>query len=107
MGDLKVAADMDSGNSRGELVLPASYLGKVPLEGEPREVASARTTFNEVKIQQARLKGEVRIGAQSVESPLMDFVEIFPVASLGDAFLRRFVVTIDQKSHRIRFRQAG
>jgi hypothetical protein len=107
VGDLEVAADVDSGNSRGELVLPASYLGQVPLEGEPREVGSARTTFNEVKIKQARLKGSVRIGAQSVERPLVDFVDIFPVASLGDAFLRRFAVTIDQKNHRIRFRPAG
>lgn len=107
VGDLEVAADVDSGNSRGELVLPASYLDKVPLEGEPKEVGSAHTTFNEVKIRQARLKGSVRIGAQSVEGPLVDFVEFFPVASLGDAFLRRFAVTIDQKSHRIRFRRAG
>jgi hypothetical protein len=107
VGDLEVAADVDSGNSRGELVLPASYLGKVPLEGEPKVVGHGRTNFNEIEIQQARLKGAVRIGAHSVERPLVDFVGIFPVASLGDAFLRRFAVTIDQKGHRVRFRQAG
>jgi hypothetical protein len=102
---LAVAADVDSGNSRSELVLPGSYLGKVPLEGEPKVVESARTSFNEIEIKQARLKGAVRIGVHSVERPLVDFIEIFPVASLGDAFLRRFAVTIDPKSHRIRFRR--
>jgi predicted aspartyl protease len=107
VGDLEVAADVDSGNQRGEVVLPASYLGKVPLEGEPKGVGHARTTFNEIEIKQARLKGAARIGAHSVEGPLVDFVEIFPVANVGHAFLRRFAVTIDQKNHRIRFRRAS
>jgi len=103
---VEVAADLDSGNMRGELVLPASYIGKVPLEGEPKVVGHGRTAFNEIEIKQARLKGGVRIGGHSVEAPLVDFVDIFPVANVGHAFLRHFVVTIDQKNHRIRFRTA-
>ncbi len=104
VGDLEVSADVDSGNSRGELVLPGSYIGKVPLEKEPVVVGRGRTVSNEFEIKQAPLKGAVRIGAQSVERPLVDFVEIFPVANIGHAFLRRFAVTIDQKNHRIRFK---
>ncbi|HEX9941357.1 MAG TPA: retropepsin-like aspartic protease [Thermoanaerobaculia bacterium] len=104
VGDLEVTADVDSGNIRGELVLPASYLGRVRLEGEPKVVGRGRTGFNEFEIKQAPLKGAVRIGSQSVERPLVDFVEIFPHANIGHAFLRRFAVTIDQKNHRIRFR---
>lgn len=104
VGDLEVEADVDSGNMRGELVLPASYIGKVPLEKEPVVVGHGRTGFNEFEIKQAPLKGAVRVGSQSVERPLVDFVEIFPVANVGHAFLRRFAVTIDPKNHRIRFR---
>jgi Aspartyl protease len=103
VGDLEVSADVDSGNSRGELVLPGSYIGKVPLEKEPVVVGRGRTASNEFEIKQAPLKGAVRIGSQTVERPLVDFVEIFPVANIGHAFLRRFAVTIDQKNHRIRF----
>jgi hypothetical protein len=104
VGDLEVSADVDSGNSRGELVLPGSYIGKVPLEKEPVVVGRGRTVSNEFEIKQAPLKGAVRLGSQSIERPLVDFVEIFPVANIGHAFLRRFAVTIDQKNHRIRFR---
>jgi hypothetical protein len=105
VGDLEVAADVDSGNMRGELVLPASYIPKVALEKEPVVAGRGRTGFNEFEIKQAPLKGSVRIGAQSVERPLVDFVEIFPHANVGHAFLKRFAVTIDQKNHRIRFRR--
>jgi hypothetical protein len=104
IGDLELAADVDSGNQRGELVLPASYIGKVPLEKDPVVIGRGRTGSNEFEIKQAPLKGAVRIGGQTVERPLVDFVEGFPTANLGHAFLRRFAVTIDQKNHRIRFR---
>lgn len=103
VGDLEVTADVDSGNMRGELVLPASYIGKVPLEKDPVVVGRGRTASNEFEVRQATLKGAVRIGSQSVERPLVDFVEIFPYANVGHAFLRRFAVTIDQKNHRMRF----
>ncbi|HKI02882.1 MAG TPA: retropepsin-like aspartic protease [Thermoanaerobaculia bacterium] len=104
VGDLELDADVDSGNQRGELVLPASYLGKVPLAKDPVVVGRGRTVSNEFEIKQAPLKGAVRLGGQAVEGPLVDFVEGFPHANLGHAFLRRFAVTIDQKNHRIRFR---
>lgn len=35
----------------------------------------------------------------------LDFVEIFPVANIGNVLLRRFTVTLDGKNHRIRFRR--
>ena len=104
IGDLDVDADVDSGNQKGELVLPASYIGKVSLEKEPVVIGRGRTSFNEFEIKQAPLKGAVRIGGQTVERPLVDFVEGFPQGNLGHVFLRRFAVTIDQKNHRIRFR---
>lgn len=104
VGDLEVDADVDSGNVNGELVLPASYIGKVALESEPKVVGKARTGFNELDVKQAPLKGSARVGAQVVERPLVDFVEIFPHGNIGHAFLSRFAVTLDQKNHRIRFK---
>ncbi|MFL6195531.1 MAG: retropepsin-like aspartic protease [Thermoanaerobaculia bacterium] len=104
IGGLELDTDVDSGNMRGEVTLPASYIGKVPLEKEPVVVGHGRTGFNEFEIKQAPLKGAVQIGSRIVENPRVDFVEIFPVANVGHAFLRRFVVTIDQKNLRMRFR---
>ncbi|HEX6898903.1 MAG TPA: retropepsin-like aspartic protease [Thermoanaerobaculia bacterium] len=104
VGDLEVDADVDSGNMNGELVLPASYIGKVALESEPKVVGKARTGFNEFDVKQAPLKGSARVGAQVVERPLVDFVEIFPHGNIGHAFLSRFAVTLDQKNRRIRFK---
>ena len=104
IGELEIPADVDSGNMQGELVLPASYLGKVPLESEPGVVGRGRTASNEFEIKQAPLKGGVQLGAATVDRPRVDFVEVFPHANIGQAFLRRFAVTIDQKNHRIRFK---
>jgi hypothetical protein len=102
IGTLEVDADVDSGNLRGELVLPDSFIGKVALEGEPRVVGTARTGFNEFEIRQARLAGDVHLGTVRLERPLVDFVAIFPHGNLGHAFLGHFVVTIDQKNKRLR-----
>lgn len=103
VGDQDVAVDVDSGNQKGELVLPASYIGKVPLAKEPAVVGRGRTGYNEFEIKQAPLKGALQVGGQSVEQPLVDFVEGFPNGNFGHRFLQRFAVTIDQKNHRIRF----
>ncbi|HEX3553398.1 MAG TPA: retropepsin-like aspartic protease [Thermoanaerobaculia bacterium] len=104
IGDVDLPADVDSGNMKGEIVLPASYLGKVPLEKDPVVVGHGRTGFNSFEIKQAPLKGAVRIGGQTVEHPVIDFVEALPHANLGGAFLRRFAVSIDGRNRRIRFR---
>jgi Aspartyl protease len=107
IGDVELRADVDSGNMKGEVVLPASYIGKVPLEKAPEVVGHGRTSFNEFEIKQAPLKGALHIAGQTVENVRVDFVEIFPQGNLGAAFLRRFVVTIDGKNHRLRLRGAG
>lgn len=107
IGDLEIPADVDCGNVQGEIVLPARYIDKVPLQREPVVVGRARTGFNEFEIKQAPLKGSVRIGRHEIENPKVDFVEIFPHANIGNRLLRRFVVTIDGKNQRIRFRLPG
>lgn len=104
IGDLEIPADVDSGNVNGEIVLPGSYISKVPLESEPKVVGRGRTGFNEFEIKQAPLKGAVQVGSVTIDRPRVDFIEIFPHANVGQAFLRRFAVTIDQKNHRIRFK---
>jgi aspartyl protease len=104
IGELEIPADVDSGNVNGELVLPSSYLDKVPLESEPKVVGRGRTGYNEFEIKRAPLKGSVQVGSLTIDRPHVDFIEIFPHANVGQVFLRRFAVTIDQKNHRIRFK---
>jgi hypothetical protein len=103
VGGQEVDLDVDSGNKNGELVLPASYIGKVPLEKEPAVVGRGRTGYNEFEIKRAPLKGALQIGGQAVEQTQIDFIEGFPHGNLGQKFLRRFAVSIDQKNQRIRF----
>ncbi len=106
IGDVELRAEVDSGNMKGEVVLPASNIGKVPLEKDPEVVGHGRTGFNEFEIKQAPLRGALHIAGQTVEHIRIDFVDIFPQANLGAAFLRRFVVTIDGKNHRLRLLRA-
>jgi hypothetical protein len=101
-----VPTDVDSGNLRGEFVLPASWIGKVALEGEPKEVGTRQTGFNKFEVKQATLKEPVKIGDLTLEHVTADFIDGFPHASFGQRFLSRLAVTIDQKNHRIRFQLA-
>jgi len=103
VGDLAVTTDVDSGNLHGGFVLPASYLGKVALEGEPKVVGRRRTGFNELEVKQATLKDPLQIGGLVLQHVTADFIDGLPHASFGQQLLARFAVTIDQKNRRIRF----
>jgi len=45
----------------------------------------------------------VRLDAHAIDHPPIEFAGIFPRANLGGQFLRHFVVTFDQRNHRVRF----
>ncbi|MGH9369032.1 MAG: retropepsin-like aspartic protease [Thermoanaerobaculia bacterium] len=101
VGSIALAADLDSGSPRG-LSLPSAYMDELPLEGKPVEVGRARTVNSEFVVYGATLKGAVKIGGHSVESPALHF-NALPAANLGNEVLGRFTITIDQTNRRIRF----
>lgn len=106
IGEVEMDAHIDSGNTRSEIVVPASLVGRLKLSAEPVMIGKARTRFNEIEIRQAPLAGALVLGSYELRDPRIDIVDLFPHGNLGHQFLQRFAVTIDAKSRRIRFEPA-
>lgn len=107
VGDVEVDAHVDSGNTRSEIVVPASLASRLKLAAEPVSIGTARTAFNEIEVRQAPLAGTLVLGSYALPDPRIDIVDLFPHANLGHKFLQRFAVTLDGKNRRIRFEPAS
>jgi len=104
VGPLELEADLDSG-SPAAVSLPNEYMDRLPLEGKPVEIGRARTVTSEFVVHGATLKGAVQIGGHRLENPRLRFNQL-PAANVGSELLRRFAITIDQKSRRIRLAES-
>ncbi|HEX7181338.1 MAG TPA: retropepsin-like aspartic protease [Thermoanaerobaculia bacterium] len=107
VGEVEVDAHIDSGNTRSEIVVPASLAGQLKLAAEPVSIGTARTGFNQFEVRQAPLAGTLVLGSYELPNPKIDIVDLFPHANLGHKFLQRFAVTLDGKGRRIRFEPAS
>jgi hypothetical protein len=105
VGSLELDADLDTG-SPGTVSLPDKYMDQLPLEGKPVEVGHARTVSAEFVVYGATLKGTLRIAGHRLENPSLRFNPL-PNANIGNEVLQRFVLTIDQKTHRIQLREGS
>lgn len=101
VGSIELVADLDSGSPAG-LSLPEKYMDSLPLEGKPVEVGHAKTVTADFVVYGATLKGAVLIAGYRLENPTLRF-NALPVANIGSDLLKRYTVTIDQKSGRIEF----
>ena len=78
----------------------------------PAVVGRARgPTIGDVPLQRARLAGEAKIGAYTLQQPLVDLFPFPPPLPrdsyiLGLEILRNFTVSLDQRKSRIRFTRA-
>ncbi len=104
LASVEIEADLDSGSPSG-ISLPNRYKEELPLESPAVELGCARTVSAEFAVYGATLKGAAQIVGYRVENPALRFNQL-PVANLGNDLLRRFVLTIDQKSRRVRFAPA-
>ncbi len=101
-----VSVLLDTG-ARRLLMLPERMIARLPLRATPTPAGDALgPQAGRVALKEARLAGELRVGAIHIADPLLTFHER-PRAFLGGAFLERFAVTLDQKSHRVRFGEVG
>ncbi len=85
---------------------------KLPLKGKPRVVGMARTPQGEAEVRSAVLDGVLKLGKHKWAKPRIDFADLGPmldydVGNIGSRLLKDFAVTVDQKNHRVRFRQGG
>jgi len=103
---VEVPAHIDVG-AMGGISLPESFAAKLPLSEPPHVVGRARTVSNEFEIKAAKLDGDVALGGVTFQKPMVEFQPIFPMGNVGARVLRDFVLTFDQKNHRLRMARSA
>ena len=97
---VEAQAHLDSGAASG-LMLPESYIKKLPLAGEPVAAGKMRTVDSERTVVAASLNGSVTMGRHVIEKPEIRFIDS-PMGNIGYRILRQFAITIDSKNQRVK-----
>lgn len=100
IGGTKISALIDTGSDRS-FDLPTSILRKLPLATYPHPVGKGLVRGREVGIGEVELDVPVRIGRHTIRRPLVTFSESFDTPIIGAVFLHGYVLTFDQKNHRV------
>jgi hypothetical protein len=104
IGGTTVHADLDTGNVLGNAIHVApSIVASLTLAGPARSAGAAHTVTNTAETQQATLSGRLSIGQYQFENPDLIIDPLTRTANIGDAVLKDFIVTFDQRNHRVRF----
>jgi len=96
----RVKAILDTG-SMGGILLPQSTVTGLPLGGEPKVVGKGKTVSGEFVIQQAPLRGTMRLGSHRFTDPVIEFADIFESAVVGNKIFGQFRLTFDQANRRV------
>ena len=101
IGKLKVKAEIDTGNIRA-LDLPSSLVRNLAFASYPRLVGKGSGVSGEFELKEVQLQDTLRIGVYSFPEPLVTFTDFYEEVNIGSSLLRKFVITLDQKNHRLR-----
>jgi hypothetical protein len=96
---------LDSGNIRA-IDLPASLVTRLPLASYPILVGKGGSVSGEFELKQVRLQDTLTIGGYQFPQPTITFTDVYDEINIGSSLLREFVITFDQKNHRVRFVKA-
>jgi hypothetical protein len=102
VGNLKVRADIDSGNMMGGFIVSTSLAEKLNFASPPVTVGTARTISNEVEIKEVRLRDTIQLGRFEFPQPTVAYPSIVENANIGSRILREFALTFDQKNKRVK-----
>lgn len=102
VNDAKLKAHIDSGNTVGEFMLPASLAEKLNFVSPPVTVGKARTVSSEIEIKQGQMKGSIRLGRFEFTEPTINYPAVSQDANIGSKALENFALTFDQKNHRVK-----
>ncbi len=102
VGEAKVKAHIDSGNTIGTFVLPAELAEKLSFSSQPVTMGKARTVSSEIEIKEARLKGVIRLGRFEFPEPTITYPAVSQDANIGSKALQDFALTFDQKNLRVK-----
>jgi Aspartyl protease len=105
VGDKKIKAHLDSGNTIGAFVFPTAFVEKSSLAGEPRVVGHARSASGEMEIKQAQLKDVVKLGRHEFPDATVTYPALGDIGNVGVKILGQFVITFDQKNERVRLKR--
>lgn len=101
VGTQEIPADIDTG-SMGGIALPKSLVDKLTIDGELTKIGEARTVSGSFAIFSATLRENVTIGNIILQSPFVETADRFTHAIVGGRFLKDYVLTIDQRSQRLK-----
>jgi len=95
---LRLTAELDSGNDSA-LLLPTSYISKLPLEAPPVVIGEATSVAGKQPLYRARLKGSIHIASVTLENPNILFIA-GGIPNIGLPILRQLSVVFDPSEGR-------
>ena len=95
VGNVKINAHLDSGNSIGAFVLPTAFVEKLTKASEPVVVGRARSASGEMEIKQVRIKEVVRLGRHEFPDATVIYPALSEIGNVGAKTLSQFAVTFD------------
>ena len=102
VGDKKIKAHLDTGNTIGGFVFPTAFAEKLAFAGEPRVVGRAHSASGDMEIKQVQLKDVIKLGRHEFPGASVVFPALGDVGNVGLKTLSQFVVTFDQQHERVR-----
>jgi predicted aspartyl protease len=102
LGNMKVKADVDSGDGLG-LTIPTSVAEKLRFASEPNVTRKGESISGKFEIKEVKLKDTLRVGRYKFLKPKIQFTDAFDNINLGAGMQREFSITFDQKNKRVRF----
>ncbi len=102
VGETKLRTHIDSGNTVGAFMLPASLAEKLDFVSPPVTVGKARTVSSEIEIKRGQLKGSIWLGRFEFRDPSVSYPAVSQDGNMGSPALQDFSLTFDQKNHRVK-----
>jgi predicted aspartyl protease len=102
VGDKKIKAHLDTGNTIGAFVFPSAFAEKLNFAGEPRVVGRARSATGDMEIKQVQLKDLIKLGRHEFPDATVVYPALGDIGNVGLKTLSHFVIIFDQKNERLR-----
>jgi Aspartyl protease len=101
LGGLTATALIDTGNIRS-IDMPSAAVAGLRQTSYSRMIGKGRSASGEFEIREMPVGDSLTIGRQTIPLRTVTFADEFTEINIGSAFLRRFIVTIDQRHSRFR-----
>ena len=102
VGDETLPVQLDTGNSVAPLIVPEALANRLPLAGERRKTAQARTAISTIQMWEADIAVPVRLGSEVLPIRTIGFPSLGDSGNLGSKALAGAILQLDQRNRRIR-----